>query len=119
VGYFIFRQGNVVSIITTNLGNKGRVFKASVVLEGGGTLEDARPLRIERRQDSVRRVAPNDIKFQFTTYGATDGVQFTVNGGTRLRIGLDLGQKRAEDCVFLGGAPTAALGIPVFIELGA
>jgi hypothetical protein len=119
VGYFIFREGNAVSIITTNLGNKGRRFQASAILEGNGSLDNARSLKLERRQDVARQLSPTQINFQFMTYGATDGVQFTVNGGTRLRIRLELGQKRPEDVIFLGGAPTAGLGNPVIIELGA
>jgi hypothetical protein len=119
VGYFIFREGNVVSIITTNLGNRGRRFQASAILEGNGTLNNARSLKLERKQDVARQPSPTHINFQFMTYGATDGVQFTVNGGTRLRIRLELGQKRPEDVIFLGGAPAAGLGNPVIIELGA
>lgn len=118
VGYFIFRQGNVVSIVTTNLGNKGRPFQATVTSEGG-TLAGARSLKLERKQDSFTQPSPERINFHFTTYGATDGVQFTVNGGERLRIHLGLGKLRPEDCVFLGGAPTAAVGNPVIVQMGA
>jgi hypothetical protein len=118
IGYFIFREENVVTIITTNLGNKGRPFQASVISEGG-TLLGARPLKLERMQDAFNQPSPDRINFHFTTYGATDGVQFAVKGGERLRIRLNLGKLRPEDCVFLGGAPTAAVGNPVIVQMGA
>jgi len=118
IGYFIFREGNVVTIMTTNLGNKGRPFQALVTSEGG-TLTGARPLKLERKQDAFKQPSPDRINFHFTTYGATDGVQFAVNGGERLRIRLNLGKLRPEDCVFLGGAPTAAVGNPVIVQMGA
>lgn len=90
VGYFIFREGNVVSIVTTNLEKMSRTFWSGVLVEGG-TLVNARTLKLERRQDAVRRVAPNHLRFELMAYDGTDGVQYTVNQGTLLRIKLELG----------------------------
>ena len=119
VAFFIFREGNVVTILTTNLGNQGRRFDAAIELDGG-TLTDPRPLRLERRhRDLFRQPAPNRLATHFRTFGATDGVQFAVNGGTQLRIRLDLGGMRPEGSVFLGGQPVAAWGNPVLIAMGA
>jgi hypothetical protein len=99
-GYYIWHNDDGLHLRTHGPGEK-HDFVAH--LRTDGTFEDVSPVRLEDgdRVDVVD--GGHELLIEFHTYDFTDGVDFRVNGGKRLRFNLKLdGRLISTDHIFLG-----------------
>lgn len=61
----------------------------------GGSITNPSGFRTERR-DRYQQIAPNRLRFNFTTDNGLDGVRFHVNGGNRIVLNLQEGGTRVD-----------------------
>jgi hypothetical protein len=101
-GYFIFRSNGDDGLhLRTHGPGTEHVFDA--VLRTKGTFENVDLVKLEG-DDSVDVVdGGHKMVIHFHTFDGIDGVNFTVNGGERLRLNLKLdGNLIPTDQIFLG-----------------
>lgn len=114
VGFYIWHEGNTVTIVDTNESDRGQLFSGTVQVEGG-TLFNPRRLHDEH-DDRISQPAPSRLSFGFKTARATDGVKFDLSGGRRLVLHLDyLGH--ATEHIFVGARSVEAEHDPVVFNL--
>ena len=74
-------------------------------LHTGGTFENVDPIKLEADQGDHVDILDggHELVIHFHTYDLTDGVDFTIRGGERLRLDLRLDRQLAPtDEIFLG-----------------
>ncbi|MDE2126437.1 MAG: hypothetical protein KGJ62_07595 [Armatimonadetes bacterium] len=104
VGYFIWHEGNTVSIVVTDKALKGQYFVGRVRLNNGVITN---PIGLKGEDDKrVQVLDTSNIRFRFKTKHAEDGVTFNIApGATQLYVNLDwLGHPTYH--VYLGKSKT-------------
>jgi hypothetical protein len=87
-------------------------------LRTNGTFENVDPVRLEDGDRVEVLDGGQLLEMHFHTFDATDGVNFTVRGGERLRFSLRLdGALAPTDQIFLGNARRHPATNPFRIEL--
>ena len=88
VGYFIWHDGNAVSIAVTDKALKGQYFVGRIRLNNGVITN---PMGLKNEDDKrVQVLDTSDIRFRFKTKHAEDGVTFDIApGATQLYVNLD------------------------------
>ena len=75
--------------------------KVTAVLENSGYAVDT--VRLESRDDIAILDGGHTLVLHFHTYDWTDGVNFSIHDGSRLRLNLQLnGEPIATDSIYLG-----------------
>lgn len=99
-GYYIWHDQNGFHLRTHGPGQEHR-FEAR--LHSDGTFVDVDTVRLESRDAVALRDGGHTLVLKFHTYDATDGVNFRVRDGERLRFALDLdGQPIGTDSIYIG-----------------
>ena len=101
-GYYIWRNEYGWHLRTHGPGEE-HLFTAR--LRTDGVFQDVDAVRLENRDNFAVLDGGHTIVLRFHTYDATDGLNFRVRGGTRLRFNLQLdGELIATDSIYLGAA---------------
>lgn len=101
-GYYIWNDENGIHLRTHGPGEDHR-FVAR--LHTDGVFQDVDAVRLESRDNFAVLDGGHTIVMRFHTYDATDGLNFRVRGGTRLRFNLQLdGELISTDSIYLGAA---------------
>jgi hypothetical protein len=99
-GYYIFHHDDTFNIHTHG---PGAEHDFDAVLRSAGTFDNVNIMHLENgdRADVTR--GGHELVLHFHTFGATDGVDFTVRGAERMRLDLKLdGQPIDTNEIFLG-----------------
>lgn len=100
LGYYIWHDDSGMHLRTHGPGEE-HLFTAR--LHTDGIFEDIDTVRLESRDKYQVLDGGHTLLLRFHTYGATDGVNFRVSGGTKLRFALYLnGELIDTDSIFLG-----------------
>lgn len=100
LGYYIWHDDNGMHLRTHGPGDE-HFFVAR--LHTDGIFEDVDTVRLENRDNFEVLDGGHVLVLRFHTYGATDGVNFRVRDGSRLRFSLRLdGDLISTDSIYLG-----------------
>jgi hypothetical protein len=99
-GYYIWHNDNGFHL-RTHGPNARHDFDARLTTDG--TFEDVDVVRLESRDGVQVLDGGHELTIHFNTFDATDGVNFRIDGGERLRLALRLdGQLIGTERIFLG-----------------
>jgi hypothetical protein len=99
-GYFIFHDENGFHLRTHGPKAEHNFF---AVLRTRGTFENVDPIRLEQDDQVDITDGGHKMVIHFHTFDGIDGVNFTVNGGDKLHLKLELDGKDAPtDQIYLG-----------------
>ncbi|MBI4492362.1 MAG: hypothetical protein HY690_06170 [Chloroflexi bacterium] len=99
-GYYLWHDQDGMHLRTHGPGDE-HAFVA--YLRTDGLFEDVDTVRLESQDDVAVLDGGHTLALRFHTYDYTDGVNFRVRGGTRLRLNLQLdGQLISTDSIYLG-----------------
>lgn len=99
-GYYLWHDDNGIHLRTHGPG-EDHSFTAR--LHTDGVFVDVDSVRLESRDNFAVLDGGHTILMRFHTYDAIDGLNFRINGGTRLRLSLGLdGEPISTDNIFLG-----------------
>jgi hypothetical protein len=99
-GYYVWHDDSGLHLRTTD---SSGAFKYTGVLHTNGTFVDVNPVRLEA-DDKVELVdGGKTIRFQLVTAEGIDGIDFRVDGGTRVRFALQRDRHPIDAAnIFLG-----------------
>jgi hypothetical protein len=101
-GYYLWRDGDGFHLRTHGPATE-HDFDAT--LHTDGTFENVDSLKLEDGDRVNILDGGQTLALHFHTYDLTDGVNFTIRGGTRVRLDLRLdGSAGATDQIFIGSA---------------
>lgn len=99
-GYYLWRDDNGLHL-RTHGPDEEHLFTARLWTDG--TFTDVDAVRLESRDDFAVIDGGHTLVLRFHTYDATDGVNFRIRGGSRLRLALKLDGEYVEtESIFLG-----------------
>ena len=99
-GYYIFHNDDTFHMHTHGPGNEHNF---DGVLHTDGTFDNVTVLHLENGDRADVTDGGHTLVLHFHTFGATDGVDFTVRGAERMHLNLKLdNQPAATDQIFLG-----------------
>ncbi|MBI2954968.1 MAG: hypothetical protein HYY30_11680 [Chloroflexi bacterium] len=99
-GYYLWHDANGFHLRTHGPG-EDHYFVARLLTDG--EFKDVDAVRLENRDNFAVLNGGHELVLRFRTYGATDGVNFRIEGGEYLRLRLNLdGQLTATDSIFMG-----------------
>ena len=100
-GYYIFHDENGFHLRTHG---PGAQHDFDAALHSKGTFENVDVVKLESGDKVDVTDGGHRMVIHFRTFDATDGVNFTVNGGDKLHLALKLdGRPAKTDEIFLGG----------------
>jgi hypothetical protein len=100
MGYYIFHNDDGFHLRTHGPGAE-HVFDA--VLRTTGTFENVDVVKLEKDDHVDVLDGGHKLAIHFHTFNATDGVNFTVRGGEKLRLNLKVDDEHiSTDNIFLG-----------------
>lgn len=114
-GFYIWHDGNSVTIATTTEEKRSKQFTGRVVVHGG-TIGTVGGGNLEKK-DRLDMPKPNVLKLRFRTDRGLDQVTFTVNGGDHIEFELAEQQQQARH-VFFGSKAVIAEHHPLIFDLG-
>lgn len=94
-GFYVWRQGDDVYVVSNDPNRSRRSRFTGTATVQGGTISNPGGYRTEAR-DRWQQVAPNRLRFNFTTDNGLDGVHFRVNGGSRIVMNLQESGTRVD-----------------------
>ena len=113
-GFYIWHEGNSVTIATTTEAKRSKQFTGRVVVHGG-TIGTVGGGNLEKK-DRLEMPKPNVLKLKFRTDRGLDQVTFTVNGGDHIEF--ELGEQlQAARHVFFGSKAEIADRHPLIFDL--
>jgi hypothetical protein len=99
-GYYIWRSDDTIHVRTHGPGAR---HDFDAVLTTDGTFENVDPVRLEEHDRVDLRDGGHQLVMRFTTFDATDGVNFNVRDGEHLRFNLKLDDRDiGTDHIFIG-----------------
>jgi hypothetical protein len=99
-GYYVWHDDDGLHLRTTD---SSGVFKYTGVMHTNGTFVDVNPVKLEADDKVEILDGGKTIRFDFVTAEGIDGIDFRVDGGTRVRFGLMRDGSRIDTSnVFLG-----------------
>jgi hypothetical protein len=116
VAFYVWHVGNVVSLTTTGTTTKGYPDTGQFTLTGG-TISKVTTSRLEKGDKVTLDSTKTILSFHFTTAKGTDGVSFTISGGTQLKLQVAHNGVQATNLVFIGKNATAVPADPVTFNL--
>jgi hypothetical protein len=115
MGYYIFHNDDGFHLRTHGPGAE-HLFEA--VLRTEGTFENVDVIRLEQDDKVEVLDGGHTLAIRFHTFDATDGVNFTVKDGERLRLNLKLDDDQiATSHIFLGARGAHPKHNPLSIRL--
>lgn len=100
VGYYLWHDDNGMHLRTHGPGDE-HSFLARLTTDG--VFVDVDTVRLESADDYAVLDGGHTLVLRFKTYDATDGVNFRIQGGTKLRLRLGLNGELIEtDSIYLG-----------------
>lgn len=115
-GFYIYRKGNEVSIVSHGVKQRGLVFLGRIMVEGG-TIVNPQPIVLEQQQtDAFKQQTPNVLDFRVVTYASVDGVKFKVKQGQRIYFDIRL-EGQPTERVFFGPKPVQVVGSPIVCDM--
>ncbi|MBV9356840.1 MAG: hypothetical protein JO023_15105 [Chloroflexi bacterium] len=101
LGYYLWHSEDNGFHLRTHGPGDEHLFVAQ--LHTNGTFENVDSVRLENRDNFSVDEGGHELVLHFHTYNFTDGVNFTIKGGDRLRLRLELdGQLIDTGSVYLG-----------------
>ena len=101
-GWYLFR-GNGDDGIHLHTHGPGAEHDFIGILRTSGTFDNVTPVRLERGDNVQVLDGGHELAIHFHTYDYTDGVDFVIRGGERLRLNLELdGQETPTSEIYLG-----------------
>jgi hypothetical protein len=85
-GYYVWHDDDGLHLRTTD---SSGVFKYTGILRTNGTFADVNPVRLEPDDKFEVLDGGHTLHFQFVTAEGVDGLDFRVDGGTRVRFALE------------------------------
>ena len=99
-GYYIFHHDDTFDIHTHGPGEQ---HDFDAVLRTKGTFDNVTVQHLENGDKADVTHGGHELVLHFHTFGATDGVRFTVKGGERMHLDLKLDDKPIDtNEIFLG-----------------
>lgn len=112
VGIYIWHEGNVVHIVSSDNKPNGQVVNGTIRLRGKGMI-NAIGRQHDEKEDRTR-MKPNAIRFRLDTHTGSDGLTFGIQGGQALAVDFDQ-PGRMDRNVYIGaGQRVVNGGILVF-----
>jgi hypothetical protein len=99
-GYYLFHDDDTFHLHTHGPGTQ---HDFDAVLHSKGTFENVNVMHLENGDRADVTDGGHDLVLHFHTFGATDGVSFTVRGGEHMHLDLKLdGKPIGTDEIFIG-----------------
>jgi hypothetical protein len=99
-GYYAWHDDDGIHLRTTGPGPR-HVYRGALVTDG--TFEDVQLVQLEGDDGFTIEDGGHRLEVRFETWDARDGLDFHINGGTRLRMNLNFdGHDAPLDRIWLG-----------------